>query len=225
MALSTQVLADNADRPLPPMQMAANAPVSIIVFGTSLTANYDWPDVLGDRLGFCLQRSVSVTAVARAGQGSGWALSEGLAQIKEQAAADLIIAEFAINDADILDGVWLKDSRRQHDALIGQLRDVLAPGGGILLMTTNPVEGLVRHLQRPRLMGYYGLYPQLAETHDLGLADLTPRWQAAMAAADGSLFQDGLHPTQAAARAVIVPALAEQIATAFGHQGCTGRSG
>lgn len=198
-------------------------PLSVLAFGTSLTARYDWPEALRIRLATCLDRPVEMAVVAAPGMGSAWAAGDGLARVARQPPPDLIIAEFAINDADILDGAWLRDSRRQHEAVIAGLRNHLAPGGAILLMTTNPVEGWLRHLQRPRLAAYYRLYEDLAAAHGLGLADMTPRWQAAMAQAP--LLPDGLHPDQAAARALIVPVLADLIARAAGAQGCNSRTG
>lgn len=224
------------DRALPPIIAAPESPsgteaegvpkpLSIIAFGTSLTANYDWPEALGRDLGACLARPLAVQTVAVPGQGSAWALEVGLAQLDAHIAAtgpaDLVLVEFAINDADLLDGVSLARSRSQHVALLTQVQDRLAPGGAILLMTTNPTEGLLRWLQRPRLEAYYQMYPELAAQAGAGLVDFTPRWRAAMSATERPLLRDGVHPYPETARSLMVPVLVNMIAKAVaGGTGC-----
>lgn len=213
-----------ADRPLP--AITAGAPdLDVIAFGTSLTARYDWPERLGTGLGSCLGRHVVMSKVAAPGQGSSWALQAGLLEMEKAVVRtgrpDLVIVEFAVNDADLLDGVRLARSRRQHVQLLEGIRPLLAPGGQILLMTTNPVEGLMRRLQRPRLASYNQLYVEISAEADTGLADLMPRWRQAMADSASSLLRDGLHPRPEAARAVILPVLMPMIAAALGHSaGC-----
>ena len=120
---------------------------------------------------------------------------------------DVVIVEFAVNDADIVDGLRLGRSRAAHDTLVSELR-ALAPGARVLLMTTNHARG-PRGWARPRLAAHYALYPRLADRHGAGLADLYPRWLARPRGADGLV--DGLHPSDAAARQVILPPLLAQI--------------
>ena len=185
------------DRPLPP----GPPPERVVVLGTSLSARNDWPEALGAALGECLGRPVAVEVIARPGASSAW----GLAQVGRVAATEpeLVIVEFAINDADLLDGPGLGRSRAVHDTLLSELR-ALAPGARVLLMTTNHARG-PRGWVRPRLGAHYALYPRLAERHGAGLVDLYPRWLARPRGADG--LADGLHPTDEAARAVILPPL------------------
>lgn len=192
------------DRPLPPLPR--EGPLRIVAFGTSLTALGSWPDALADRLAQCLDRPVTLTRVARPGEGTSWA--ETQIDPVVDARPDLVLLEFAINDADILDGRTLAHSTAAHGRLLTALQAAL-PGAQILLMTMNPVRGLQR-LKRPRLSQYYAALGPLAETHGAGLADLTAHW---MPEAE---IPDGLHPSDAAARGVIVPVLAARIATAAG---------
>lgn len=171
---------------IPPFEDPAR-PAQILAFGTSLTARAPWPEDLGDTLSACLGHPVQMARVAQNGMGSAWALE----QLDRVIAArpDLVLVEFAINDADLLDGVSLRRSRAQHADLLAGLRRAL-PDTRVLLMTMNPVSGPLRHLQRPRLGAYYGMYHELAAAHGAGLADLYPRWQAS-GPAD---LPDGLHP-------------------------------
>jgi acyl-CoA thioesterase I len=114
-----------------------------------------------------------------------------------------VLMEFAINDADLWDGLSPKDSRATHLAVIRALQ-AARPGMRIVLMTMSPAQGL-RGLMRPRLAQYYAGYAELATDSNLGLVDLYPRWRVLPRAARG--LQDGLHPTDAAAQALIVPVL------------------
>lgn len=198
-----------ADRPAAPLT-AADASLRLAVFGTSLTANADWPEALAGTLAECLGRPVDLARIARAGAGSGWALD----QIGRVAAEtpDIVLIEFAINDADLLDGLWLDDSIANHRALIAGLR-AQAPGARLVLMTMNPAEGL-RGLLRPRLARYYGAYRDLAAETGVGLIDLYPRWLARPPAARG--LRDGLHPDAATAREMIVPAALPVLAALAG---------
>lgn len=199
-------------RPLPALS-TATTPLNITVFGTSLSAGPGWPDDLGQALETCLKRPVNISRIARPGGGSGWGLTRLADVLATQ--PDLLILEFAINDADLRDGVWLKTSVGQHQQLILKLR-TMAPQTQVLLMTTNPAYGL-RGLLRPRLRAYYQSYRRLAATLDTGLADVYGHWLAA----DKSLrrFPDGLHPTDGAAKAVILPVLLPMIASAL-DQSC-----
>ena len=188
------------DRPLPP----GPAPERVVVLGTSLSARSPWPAALGEALSDCLGRPVSVEVVARPGASSAW----GVAQVERVAALepDVVLVEFAINDADLLDGLGLGRSAGAHGLILSELA-ALAPGARVALMTTNHAHG-PRGWVRPRLAAHYALYPRLARDHGAGLADLYPRWLAAGDAA----VPDGLHPSEEAARAVIVPPLAALLA-------------
>lgn len=132
--------------------------LSIVAFGTSLTQRALWPERLGTALRDCGFREAAVTVRARPGAGS----AEGLALIGSDAARPrhLALIEFAINDADLVDGVSRGTSLANHRAMIAALR-ARHPGIAVLLVTTNPVAGLQR-LKRPKLMAYDDLYPRLA---------------------------------------------------------------
>lgn len=209
-----------ADRPLaalPPADPApdpAGTPLRIVAFGTSLTAPPGWPEALVARLEACLGRPVALTRVAGPGQGTTWALTQTDRVIA--ARPDLVLIEFAINDADAEDGIGLAASRANH----GRLLDALAaglPGAQLVLLTMNPVAGPLQGLLRGRLPLYSAMVRDLAAARDLPLADLTPRWQAAIAADPALRPPDGLHPEAAATVAVVAPALAGIIGAAAGR--------
>lgn len=218
-----RVPAAPADRPLGPLtgqktgEETGRAPLTVVAFGTSLTASNPWPEALQARLSDCLGRPVAVTRVARNGAGTSWAESNLAAVIA--AVPDLVLLEFVTNDADIADGRGLAASRAAHARLLDGLA-AERPAAQVMLLTMNPVFGPVRHLQRPFLARYDAMLRELAVERGVALADLAPRWQAAVAADPGLAPPDGLHPTGAATARVTVPALAALIAPAAGGPGC-----
>lgn len=177
------------------------------MFGTSLssTSRYDWPAHLETRLATCLNRRVTVTIIARPGATIAWA--EGQIGRVRDTAPDLVLMEFAVNDADLWDGLPRAEARRRTGAVLEALAG--GPGGtedgpALALMTMNPAAG-VRGLVRPFLGRHYADYRSLSRERDLGLVDLEAQWRALPRAARG--LDDGLHPDPARARAVIVPTL------------------
>ncbi|TDL86414.1 SGNH/GDSL hydrolase family protein [Meridianimarinicoccus aquatilis] len=198
------------DRAIPPLA-SPPATLQIAAFGTSLTARNAWPDGLQAALRACLMQQVQVDRVAGVGQGSQW----GLAQVSQVVALrpDIVLIEFTANDADLLDGVSVARSRAQHAQILAELRRDL-PEARLVLMTMNPVSGWQR-VKRLRLGAYHAMYRKLARDADVGLADLTPRWN--VAPQDLRHAPDGLHPTGAATQVVVTPALTGLIGQAMGQ--------
>lgn len=201
-----------ADRPLAPFAVPPD-PFRIAVLGTSLTARYDWPTRAGARLVACIGRPAEVTTVALEGANSDW----GLGQIDRVAALspDVVLVEFAINDADLRDGLSPLASTAAHAAIVTGLRDRL-PRLRIGLMTMSPAQG-PRGWLRPGLATRYATYRGLAAELDTGLLDLYPRWQALPPEARG-LAADGLHPDPDVAAGLILPALLPWLAAAVGKE-------
>ncbi|OSP54072.1 SGNH/GDSL hydrolase family protein [Pseudoruegeria sp. SK021] len=198
------------DRVIAPVSLSGS-PVRLVAFGSSLTWSNPWPDELAWELSSCLGLPVEVVRVARNGAGSSWGM-EAVDQVLA-AKPDLVLMEFAINDADVLDGVSLHRSRTQHAALIERLTTTV-PSGHVVLMTMNPVGGI--HLVlRPFLPRYYALQVGLADSHDTALADLYADWLALPMSQ--RRFADGLHPAPEDTARVVVPGLVRRIAEAAGR--------
>ncbi len=187
-----------ADRPIP---LSDASPLKVVAMGTSLTALYDWPDRLQDALAHCLGRPVTVTRIAEPGRPVTWGRDQIDTVLAEN--ADLILIEFAINDADIRDGVPLAASIDTHAEILNALR-AAQPRPQVMLMTMSPAHGL-RGLIRPRLWAHYQSYRDLAGRFDTGLVDAYPRWLAQPGWKDA--FADGLHPTAEATNRVLLPAI------------------
>jgi lysophospholipase L1-like esterase len=201
------------DRPLPPVRSGQNA-LRIVAFGTSLTGGGTWPEDLAPALSRCLGRPVEVTRVAKAGASSAW----GLSAVGDVIAAmpDVVLIEFAINDADLRDGLWPSASQARHEEILSSLAAAL-PEASLALMTMSPAHG-PRGWMRPRLAAYYRSYEGLAAAHGIGLIDLYARWLTMPH--EKEWFPDGLHPDFQRASGVIVPAVTKAIGKASGAN-CT----
>ena len=196
-------------RDLPVALTAAAAPLRITVFGTSLSsARYDWPAVLEAQLATCGAQGADfgaeIAVLAQPGADIRWAAGQ-VDQVLATA-PDLVLMEFASNDADLRDGVGRSQARRQTAEVVAALQAAGPDAPAIALVTMGPAAGL-RGVLRPRLAGHYAGYRALAEAQSLGLVDLEARWRALGRGERG--MDDGLHPDPATARAVIVPALAQ----------------
>lgn len=201
---------DASDRLLPAGSPHDDSPVTIAFMGTSLTSDAPWPDGVAEGLAACVMQPVRALRFAQGGATSAW----GVTQIEAVIAAvpDIVVMEFAINDADLRRGISRAASRDNHHVILTGLQQGLSDAR-IVLMTTNPALGL-RRLLRPRLPAYYALYYQLAADHDAGLIDLTPRWLASSGLAQD--LTDGIHPTDAAATSVVVPVVTAYLAGLLG---------
>lgn len=200
-------------RPVPPAQdrhatlaLPEDRPLRLTLLGTSLSHEEIWPDSLRQSLQAQLNHPVALSTVTQPGAGSLW----GLEQTERVAALspDWVLIEFAINDADILDGQGLSQAHHTHVTLVHKLRSLL-PEVDIVLMTMSPAQGL-RGLLRLQLAAHYRQYRELAGALDLGLVDLYPRWLALPRAARG-IQVDGLHPEAQVAADLIVPVLTEYL--------------
>jgi acyl-CoA thioesterase I len=197
------------DIPLPERVLPGHG-LRIVALGTSLTNNGAWPEAVAQRLTACLGAKVEVRPIAKAGANSSW----GLAQVGSVAATapDLVLIEFAVNDADLLDGTSLGRSVDNLRAIITGLR-AAQPEAALVLMSTNPARGL-RGWQRPFLNRYFGAARAEALAKGAGFFDGRARWQGDLRPGD---LPDGLHPTAMAESRVIAPALAAYLARPFGR--------
>ena len=197
-------------------EISSDLAAGIVVLGSSLSHG-DWPKTMGAALRTCGLEVGPVTQITRPGAHSGWGRGQISAVIAARPA--LVLVEFAINDADLRDGLSLKESRATHQEILQALSE--APGvGEVVLMTMSPAKGL-RGALRPFLGRYYAMTRQLAMEREAGLIDLYPRWQAHIARVGaGEVMPDGLHPTAEAVASVALPVIVDQVARASGGASC-----
>ncbi len=200
------------DRLIQLAAVPASTSLHVAVLGTSLTARYDWPQRVAEHLASCLGGKVEMSVIAKAGATSDW----GVAQLAtlEARKPDLVLIEFAANDADFRDGLSISDSETNLRVIVDRLDGPSGPN--IALMTMSPAQGL-RGWLRPSQAAQAKMYRDLATDLDLGLIDLMPRWMA-LPRSERGLGQDGLHPDPDVAASIIVPAVAEWIERAVGRE-------
>lgn len=194
-----------AQHRMPGAVLPPNGPLRIVTLGTSLTIGSDWHDRLAAELTTCAARPVEIVPVAEAGEGSAWGLQQMDQVIALQPA--MVLIEFSINDADILGGVSLATARRNHEAILDALKQAVP-----VLMTMSPAFG-ARGWVRPRLAAHEAQYRTLAEERMIGLIDIAPVWDAALAAAPDrrDLMPDGLHPTNEAVARIALPVMRTEL--------------
>lgn len=198
-----------SSRPVQDRQIGRLAGEGIVVLGTSLSHG-DWPQSLGRMLQTCGVESGPVLKITKPGAHSGWGLTQ-LDEVIEVAPA-LVLIEFAINDADIRDGLSLETSRHNHQLMLETLSEAL-PEARVAFMTMSSTSGL-KSLSRPFLGRFYAMVAQEAEAADIGLIDLYPRWLKSLK--EGVLLPDGLHPLPEDVEQVALPPILEAVAASFG---------
>lgn len=211
-AYLTGFLPSVPDEPTDIALPVADAPLGdlrIVVFGTSLSARATWPEAVQAKLSACTGHTVTVERIAKPGAGSKWGLSQIAAVLAQK--PDLVIMEFAMNDADLIDGLSPGNSRRATRQIVDALRND-DPDLPLLLLSTNPVAGLAK-LKRPLLPLYYQSYSAVAADSKTGLFDAYHRWMLH----DGWQVElpDGVHPDPEAESGLLALPIADIIAAGF----------
>lgn len=195
--------------PAAPVTAPPGRPLRLLVLGTSLSANRVWPEAVRAHLAACRGGDAELVLIAGPGENATWAVGQ-LDRVRAAGPVDLVVVEYAINDADITDGISRARARAAHGEILDTLAET-SPEAVVTLAALSPAFGL-RGVIRPGYDGYRALYAEIARARGVGFLDLDPTWRAALAAGDArALMPDGLHPTPAAVRQVAVPVLAERL--------------
>lgn len=179
-------------------------PLKIVAFGTSLTALGGWQDALRARLETCLERGVQIVTVAQVGATSEWALAQAADVVRRR--PDIVLVEFAINDASLRHWLSLARSRANIEEVLSRLREI-SPAPRVFVLAMNPVHGL-RGWLRPRLSTFTAEHARAAIGMGAEFVDFRPFWHATSLA---DTIPDGVHPVASAAIDAIVPELVRRI--------------
>lgn len=181
--------------------------IRVVALGTSHTARGGWQQPLANALTRCLAKQVNVLNHGKSGANSQW----GVTQASQIAAVepDIVLIEFAANDASLHGGVSISRSRENITTIVNKLR-ARHPTVRIILMAMNPAGGM-RGALRPLLDRYYDIYRDVADTLHLEFIDYRPAWRKMRAADLRTAIPDGLHPDENAASQIIVPALTQRL--------------
>jgi acyl-CoA thioesterase-1 len=184
-------------------------PLRILLVGTSLTARGSWPRLLEAQLVSCAPRGVEVRTLARAGMGIRW----GLPELRRRFAAsepplpDIVVVEFAANDATLTRGLPLDVAKARTRDLIALVRSI---GAVPFVSTMNPAWA-EEWITRPGQARYHGIYRDVAAETGAGLIDTAPVWQTLPREDRRRLVPDNGHPTDEGAALITVPAFLDAL--------------
>ena len=183
--------------------------IVLTTVGTSLTADRLWQDRLARKVAACSGRQVVVKTVAQGGVSSRW----GLQRLDDIAATapDVVLVEFAVNDANPVNSLSLKQSLDNTAAIVADIKRQAA-GASVFLVTTNPIYRAAV-ATRPELDAYYRQYAVVARRHGVGLIDLYPVWKKGLVDRR-DLIPDGVHPI-AEAYEIVLPKMASAICSSL----------
>ncbi len=188
-------------------QLEHHHPQTIVVYGTSLTANAVWPSGLQKILRHHYGTTVRLTNAALGGKDSRWGLTNlNERVIREQ--PDAVFIEFAINDALESSKMSVTESTDHLKSMIQKLH-LAKPSCEIILMVMNPPTGAALEKRR-QFTAYRNAYQTVAREMKCRLIDFYPLWKSLMDEQPErwkNYAPDGLHPNDCASREVILPAL------------------
>lgn len=174
----------------------------IATMGTSLTAGSGAEQSFHRDLAAALRTGKECTLrLYNHGIPGGYS-SDGLATVQNTVAMrpEVVLIEYSMNDCL----TSLSTSESNTISIINALRTG-TPDSVVYLMTMNPVVGSgASATSRSALPTFYQLYRDLSVSQSVGLIDTSPGW-AGVTVAD---IPDGVHPTVAANRTYLIPAIA-----------------
>jgi acyl-CoA thioesterase-1 len=186
----------------------------IVVYGTSLTANSEWPSLLKERLSEDFGKKAQITNAALGGMDSRW----GLANVRKRVVAeapDAVFIEFAVNDALASSKLSTAEARWDLEQMIGAIQSA-RPACQVILMVMNPPTGKPLE-ERRDYRKYEQVYRQVAQELSCPLIDFSGRWKSIIARQPErwrDYAPDGLHPNRQAAADVIMPMMLKQFGLA-----------
>lgn len=199
--------------PVPPGPAVVRGPVpfppgaiDILALGTSLTARGGWAEPLETALQATRPGS-RVSVLARPGANSGWGQA-ALGRRVAPRAPQVVLVEFAVNDASLVRGMSLGRSAATHRRILNQVRSA---GAIPVLMTMAPADGR-EALERPGLSAFHAQDRTLAARWPSALVDAAPGWGVLDPAEREALMPDGLHPTAEAWSRMLLPLLLRLLA-------------
>jgi lysophospholipase L1-like esterase len=192
-----------AEGPLKP-----GMPLLVLLAGTSGVAKGSWSAELEAELAACRPAGVRVERLAKAGANSRWGEPALAARLAAGPTPDIVVIEFAGNDARLYRGMTTAESEARHRRMVAAVRQA---GAVPFLSTMAAVIGR-EQLERPGLDAYRGAFRRIARDNGAGLIDTEPAWKALPPAQLARWLPDGSHFTAEAARAILIPRTARALA-------------
>lgn len=178
----------------------------IVVYGTSLSAAPDgWAALLENCLNARYPGRAEVVNSAQAAMWSAW----GVENLREKVLAhrpDMVILEFAMNDAYLPYATSVKAARLNLEYMVRRIREVY-PRCSVYIQVMNlPVAE--HKEQRPDIALYYEMYRKEAEVLKVKLIDHSEYWAPLLGEGEETFRKyvpDGIHPSVAAQQELVLP--------------------
>lgn len=178
----------------------------VVCYGTSLTACGAWVTQVETQLA----HRVKFVNSGMGRQHSRW----GVQHLEDRVLAhrpDLVLIEFAVNDAVARFCLSLEESRANLLAMVDRIAERL-PACLVCLQVMNPVVGRpAGHAgYRPCLPQYEQVYRDVACERGLMLIDHAPAWRELLAQGEEAFLRyvpDGLHPSAEGEARYVTPAI------------------
>ncbi|MBP5274775.1 MAG: SGNH/GDSL hydrolase family protein [Abditibacteriota bacterium] len=197
----------SADKTVFIKNLEKGKPMTMVAYGTSLTETGGWVNLLRMRLTDRYGDKVQVINGAKSAMWSGW----GVENLDERVLAhkpDLVVLEFAVNDAFLEYETSVAKSRANMENMIGRIKKQNKKCE-IIIMVTNPMMGV--HLERrPDYLSYYEEFRKIAAENKFRLVDTFPVWKDVLdydRKAYLALIPDMIHPQVPGSLLVTVPAV------------------
>ena len=182
-------------------------PQKLVAYGTSLTETGGWVDILRTHLTDRYGENATVINSAKSAMWSGWGV-ENLDERVISLDPDLVILEFAVNDAFLEYQTSVEKARSNMLDMIGRIKKHNRKCE-IVIFVTNPMADV--HLERrPDYLSYYEENRAIAKENKLRLADTFPVWKALLDMDPKvyfSLVPDKIHPREPGSLLVTVPVI------------------
>lgn len=202
--LLTAVFASAQDKVIRRLENGENQ--KIVVYGTSLSASEKgWPAMLEDSLNEFYSGKVEVINSAQAAMWSTWGV-ENLRERVLEHKPDMVILEFAMNDAFLPYTTSIEAARLNLKYMVGRIRE-LYPDCSIFIQVMN--MPIAEHkAQRPDIELYYGMYRKEAKKLKVKLIDHYEYWLPLLEKGETEFLKfvpDGIHPSLTAQKEFILP--------------------
>jgi len=188
--------------------------LSIVTYGTSLTAGGGWVTQVKQALERKFPGQVKIINTAKGGMNSDW----GVKNLDERVLAnkpDVVFIEFAVNDAVERFHISVSHARKNLVSMIERIRRS-NPKTEIILQVTNPVVDRPQGHDgyRPELEEMFAMVREVARIQNTVLIDHEDAWKRELQAGPDhyhELVPDGLHPNDGAYARIVTPVILSAI--------------
>ena len=187
-------------------ELATGKKQTLAVYGTSLTAGGAWVKQLQDAFNAKYPGLLTIVNGAQSGEQSRWGAQNVEARVVKKK-PDAVLIEFGINDAVERFKISKEECRGNVTKILDTIQKSL-PKCELILMTMNCVAGENGAKRGGHVDEYYQIYRDIAKERKLLLIDHYTNWKAIQdknAKDFDKLVPDGIHPTPAACKEVILP--------------------